>query len=88
MSVNRDKIKAGDWVQIANGDWYEVHLCDHGMHGLRLCILHDNPNYEPTVDSVAYLLTAHLTMSEARTACWQRPTQSPESRSGEGVNGV
>jgi hypothetical protein len=59
MSINTDNIKAGDRVQIANGDWVEVQEHQEMFH-----IVYNNEFTWLCDLKHAGLLTAHLTAEE------------------------
>jgi hypothetical protein len=60
MSINTDNVKAGDWVQVANGDWYRVDKATGFKHRPLIVI----NNTWRALGDIADLLTAHLTAEE------------------------
>jgi hypothetical protein len=62
--IDTSKIKAGDWVQIANGDWFEVvERIDGGCHydqmTLRVTVSNDYVRWRGTASINALYITAH-----------------------------
>ena len=64
MGINTDNVKAGDWVQIANGDWFEVKA--KRDYGLALELHYDNGE-KFWIHADSKLLTDHRTAEEVET---------------------